>query len=224
MSLQEYAIHVSHAVRTALGNVKRMAGFFKKHYPNPKYENYFVKYSGAMYAELNNLSRAVDFMLSYAGSSADVQDFNVKELLNGLFNDTYGDIFKAEAIDPIVEIRDNFELKANRKFFEDIFENLISNSIKALKGRDEKIIKCTGVIERDVFSIYFSDNGVGVPLGDEERIFEMYYTTTANVGGAGLGLYIVRTRVESLGGKVFVADPEFTPGVTFRIDFPFNSK
>lgn len=223
MSLQDYAIHVSHAVRTALGKVKRMAEFFKERFPDPKLENIFKEYAHLIYNEMVNLNRIVDFMLSYAGSNIDMEDFNIKNHLEDLFNKSYLPVFDAEKIQHLVEIQDNFVLHANKKFFEDIFENLISNSIKALRNEKNKKIKCSGFIEDDHFVIYYSDNGEGIKPGDEEKIFEMYYTTTADLGGAGIGLYIVKTRVESLRGTISVVKNEFEPqGATFKISFPFK--
>jgi len=123
----------------------------------------------------------------------------------------------------MVEIQNYFTLNANRKFFEDIFQNLISNSIKALKDENEKKIKCLGYIKDDTFVIYFSDNGIGIPEEERERIFEIYYTNTADQGGAGIGLYIVKTRVESLNGKIEVVESEFgSKGATFKIEFPLK--
>ncbi|MBQ3945904.1 MAG: histidine kinase, partial [Alphaproteobacteria bacterium] len=53
--------------------------------------------------------------------------------------------------------------------------------------------------------------------------FGVYNTTTQDQGGAGIGLYIVKTRVESLKGKVFVTDSEFGEiGTTIRIELPFK--
>lgn len=223
MSLQDYAIHVSHAVRTALGKVKRMAEFFKERFPDPKLDDIFKDYAHLIYNEMVNLNKIVDFMLSYAGSNVDMEDFNIKNHLEDLFNKSYTPVFEAENIKHLVEIQDNFVLNANKKFFEDIFENLISNSIKALRNEDNKKIKCSGFIEDDHFVIYYSDNGEGIKKGDEEKIFEMYYTTTADLGGAGIGLYIVKTRVESLRGTISVVKNEFEPkGATFKISFPFK--
>ncbi len=223
MSLQDYAIHVSHAVRTSLGKVKRMAEFFKERFPDPKLEDIFKDYAHLIYNEMVNLNKIVDFMLSYAGSNIDMEDFNIKNHLEDLFNKSYTPVFEAENIKALIEIEDNFILHANKKFFEDIFENLISNSIKALRNESIKKIKCSGFIEDDHFVLYYSDNGEGIKSGDEEKIFEMYYTTTADLGGAGIGLYIVKTRVESLRGSISVVKNEFKPkGATFKISFPFK--
>lgn len=110
------------------------------------------------------------------------------------------------------------------KAFEDIFDNLISNSLKALKNIEgEKIIKCSGIVEKNQLVIFFSDNGVGIKEEDKFRIFDVFYTTTADFGGAGLGLFIVKSRLESMQGSIEVIDNELKPtGVTFKIVLPFK--
>ena len=150
----------------------------------------------------------------------------VAKYIENLFFENYERIFQVEGITSIVEIRDDFTIVSNYKFFEDIIENLISNSIKAVQSNTgEKIIKCSGFIDRNQFLLYFSDNGYGIDRDNWERIFEMFFTTTADIGGAGLGLYITKTRIEALKGNIEVVESEYNPyGTTFKITFPLNQK
>jgi signal transduction histidine kinase len=223
MSLQEYAAHVAHAVRTSLGKIKRQAEFFKNRYPSEKYENYFKRYAVDIYSEMKRLDKAVDFMLSYAGSNNEFEDINFKELITSLFNE-YAYRFEQDNITSQVDIEKTCSINCNRKFIEDIFENLIDNSLKALKTNSEnKIIKCSSEIDDNSIVVYFSDNGHGIPDDEKEMVFDIFYTTTANQGGAGLGLYIAKTRIEALKGTVEIVESEFRPhGVTFKITFPFK--
>lgn len=222
MSLQEYAANLSHAVRTSLGKIKRLAEFFNTEFPNQEYQSLFLTYSGRIYDEINTLGKVVDFMLSYAKAAVDIEEFSVKSVIENLFNNIYRHVFEIEGIKSQVEIRADIKLSGNKKFFEDVFENLIANSIKALAGKEEKLIKCTGEIQGDNFVCYLSDNGMGVKPGDEDKIFEIYYTTTASQGGAGLGLFIVQKRILAFKGDIEVIKPELISGATFRIKLPFK--
>lgn len=223
MSLQDYASNISHAIRTSLGKIKRQAEFFKLNFPNPKFDNIFKEYASIINEEMEVLIQVTDFMLSYASSDLDFEDFSIKKTIENLLLHNFKETFKAENISVNVEIKDDFIINANKKFFEDIFLNLISNSIKALKNFENKTIKCTGYLGDDHFVLYFSDNGMGIKKGDEKWIFGIYNTRTAELGGAGLGLYIVEKRIEALKGTVEVVTPEFQPtGATFKIMLPFN--
>lgn len=222
LSLQDYAAELSHMVKTTIGNIKSMAEFFKTDFPNPEYDDIFKDYAISIYNEMEKLSIGVKFMLSYATSGSDFETFEVFSLIKYLFEKIYKDRFDRAGIHTILEYSQELKITHNKKFFEDIFENLISNSIKALKNTSDKVIKCTGTVAEDKMTIRFSDNGCGIPPNDRERIFEIFKTTTQNDGGAGIGLFTVRKRIEALQGEIKVVEPEYTPGATFLITLPFK--
>lgn len=223
MSLQDYAANMSHAVKTSLGKIKDAAEFFNMYFPNEKYESIFSQYAKDIFVNMESLSKIINYMLNYAKSNIPFEELNVKELINNLFSE-YSFRFEKEGIISTIEIRDNFVIFANKQFFADIFQNLIDNSIKSLSQKEgKKYIKCSGYIENDQFYLYFSDNGIGIEEEQRERVFEIFYTTTAEKGGAGLGLYIVKTRLAALKGAIEVIENEFKPsGATFKITFPFK--
>ena len=77
----------------------------------------------------------------------------------------------------------------------------------------------------------FQDNGDGIPSGDEEKIFERFYTTSnildvdetdefGMVAGSGLGLSIVRDICVSNKGTVRVVNPSGEFATCFRVEIP----
>ncbi len=223
VSLQTYAAMFSHVTKHTIGHILTSAEYFYKNYPNPKLENRFIQISKNIYNELMKLRKGVDFMLKYAKSDTEIEEINLKELIENLFNDIYSDRFEKEGIKTMIEIDHNLILNYNRKAIEDIFDNLISNSIKALKGKNDKLIKCSSVTTKTSLTILFSDNGIGIEEADRYRIFDIFFTNTAEDGGAGMGLYMVKTRIESMQGEIEVVDNEIKPtGATFKITLPFK--
>lgn len=224
MSLQEYAIHIAHAVRTKLGAIKQYAEFFKNEFPNTKYEGLFIEYALQMYQEMERLNNVISFMLSYAKSNISIEEFDLKVLISNLFMDTYKTRFNAEGIGVKIHIEGNIIITGNKKFFEDIFENLIANSIKALNNTNNKIIDVRGEVIGTAFTCFISDNGCGIEKDIKGKIFDMFFTTTAEEGGAGLGLFIVKTRIKALNGTIEVIDNLLKPkGASFKITIPFKS-
>ena len=67
------------------------------------------------------------------------------------------------------------------------------------------------------------DEGLGIPRGEQERIFEKFYRVdpllTRGVGGSGLGLYICRELVQRMGGEIEV-ESEPGRGSTFTVELP----
>lgn len=222
MSLQEYAIQIAHAVRTSLGKVESKAKFFYDYYPDPDEAEYFKLYSKEIYHEMKVLDNVINFMLSYSRSNLSFDNIHISRLVSGLF-ENYKTTFNSEKITLILDIRDNLQINSNEQFFFDIFQNLISNSIKALKNNTTKLIKCSLYSENNNLIIIFSDNGYGIPFDKREWVFGLYNTTTEDTGGAGVGLFIVKTRIESLNGTIKIIDSEYgNQGVSFKIELPFK--
>lgn len=224
VSLQTYAGMLSHITRTSIGRIKREVEYIAKWiFFSEKKEN-CQKYGNYVYREMNNLDSAVDFMLKYAKDDAHFVEFNVKETIEHIFQEIYASKFSEEGIKPLLEINKDLMITYNPKSFEDIFDNLISNSFKALKNNNgEKIIKCSAIVEKEQFVIYFSDNGCGIMEEDRHRIFDVFYTTTSEQGGAGLGLFIVKSRLEAMQASIELIDNELKPtGATFKIVLPFK--
>lgn len=224
MSLQDYASEISHVVRTSISNIEDSAKFFTVHYPDPKFNDYYLKHASDIESEMQKLSSAIDFMLSYAKSNTSFSEIDLRATITSLFNKTYRSRFIKEDIHYTVEMKDSFVFVHNLKFFEDIFENLIGNSIKALKDiSGKKYIKCTGAMNDDMYEILFSDNGPGIPDKLKRKVFNIYFTTTEDSGGAGMGLYIVKTRIKAMKGSIDIIESEFKPsGTTFRICLPLK--
>jgi len=226
VSLQTYAGMLSHITRASIGKIKQYAEYLHEHFPDPQWNsnNEYVYFSAELYNEMNNLDKAVDFMLKYAKDDQNFEELDIKQILENQILNIYADIFEKENITPIVEINKELSLYYNQKAFEDIIDNLISNSIKALPANQgEKIIKCSVIVEKDKFILYFSDNGYGINEKDRDKVFDVFFTTTAEQGGAGLGLFIIKSRIEAINGKIELVENELKPtGTTFKIEFPFQ--
>jgi signal transduction histidine kinase len=213
----------SHMTKHTIGHILTSAEYFSNNYPNQKLESRFIKISKNIFNEMLKLRKGVDFMLKYAKSDTEFEEINLKSLVLNLFEEIYIDRFREENIKTEIAINSNLILNYNRKSIEDIFDNLISNSMKALKGRSNKIIKCSSVTTKNDLTILFSDNGIGINEEDKFRIFDIFYTKTAEDGGAGMGLYMVKTRVEAMQGSIEVVENEFKPsGATIKITLPFK--
>lgn len=225
MSLQDYAIHITHAVRTTVNKIREEAEYFSLFYPNEKYESMFLLYSKKMFNELTLLNKVVDYMLSYSKSNLQLNDMDFGEMVDEVLN-SYNTILNNQQ----VRVQREFQLPAhlilhtNKMFFRDILQNLIDNSIKALQHSKIKLIKLTAFIKDKELVLLFSDTGVGVPIEKREWVFGLYNTTTEDQGGGGIGLYIVKTRMEALQGSVSVINSEFgIIGTTLELKIPFKN-
>lgn len=112
------------------------------------------------------------------------------------------------------------DIVSDRLAIEQIFGNLVDNSVKYLKPGRPGDIRLRGWREpgRVVFEV--QDNGRGVAPKDHERIFDLFRRAGAqDQPGEGLGLAHVRALVYRLGGVITCAS-ELDQGATFRISLP----
>lgn len=223
VSLQSYAAMFSHMTKHTIGRIIRDSEYFAKNFPNPKLDDRFLKIAGNVYREMDLLRKGVDFMLKYAKSDTDLEEIDLKELASYLFEDIYGEVFNQNQIETEVVFPANLIVRYNKKAMEDIFDNLITNSVKAVKNAAVRKIKCTGVADSKKLTILFSDTGYGIQEENKFRIFDIFFTTTAEDGGAGMGLYMVKTRIEAMQGSIELVDSEFGDiGTTIKMTLPFN--
>ena len=76
-----------------------------------------------------------------------------------------------------------------------------------------------GCVEGDEVLLSVSDDGPGLPAGEQETIFQRFYRLRPGDGGSGLGLAIARAIVELHGGKIW-AESRPGEGATFRLALP----
>ncbi|MEJ6008061.1 ATP-binding protein [Paucibacter sp. AS339] len=69
--------------------------------------------------------------------------------------------------------------------------------------------------------LHFGDNGRGVSPEVARRLFEPYFTTRRGRGGSGLGLHIVNSLCQRMGGSISI-DPHHQPGLGFLIELPLR--
>jgi signal transduction histidine kinase len=113
------------------------------------------------------------------------------------------------------------EVKADYNRLKQVFLNLIDNAVKYSDADSQVIVKLNQQGEEAIIQV--CDQGDGIPLKHQSRIFERFYrvdeTRTRSTGGSGLGLSIVKTLVESMGGSVNVRS-RLGEGSIFTVSLP----
>ncbi|MBT0608933.1 sensor histidine kinase [Aequorivita echinoideorum] len=112
----------------------------------------------------------------------------------------------------------NIELLGNRVALEQIFINLLTNSLK-YNDKDKIIIDISCWKESKEYHFQIADNGIGIPKNKISDIFEIFKTAAENdrfgKKGNGIGLSTVKKLVERLGGTISVAS-KLGRGTTFH--------
>ncbi|MGJ3233380.1 ATP-binding protein [Marivirga sp.] len=119
------------------------------------------------------------------------------------------DILAHEIERTSAEIKGNIKsekvIKSLPLYIESILYNLISNAIKYHQKNRKPIIVFNSYSTEENVVIEISDNGMGIDLNNYgEKLFGLYKRFHFHVEGKGLGLYLVKSQVEALGGKIEV--------------------
>ncbi len=110
-------------------------------------------------------------------------------------------------------------LRARRTEIEQLFINLVSNAVQAMKGTGRLTLSTRQEGQRTLVSV--ADTGCGIPESMLAKIFDPFFTTKDPGCGTGLGLNIATKFAAKYGGRIDVAS-KIGQGTTFTIEFPID--
>jgi signal transduction histidine kinase len=107
-----------------------------------------------------------------------------------------------------------------RAMLQNILYNLVSNAIKYRSFERDLKVKVSSHRMGNAIVINIQDNGLGIDLANHnENIFKLYKRFHTHVTGKGLGLYLVKTQLDALGGYIDVKS-QLNVGTTFTVKLP----
>lgn len=152
-----------------------------------------------------------------------IQEVNVTETVLSTFQ-----LVKQKADDKKMKLNiieeDNVSINGDSSRLKQILANLINNAVVYTQENGE--VEVTIKKENEYAVIMVSDNGIGIPEDEQDRIFERFYRVdkarSRNSGGTGLGLSIVKYLVGNLNGFITV-ESKLGLGTTFIVKLPIQS-
>ncbi len=115
-----------------------------------------------------------------------------------------------------VEVSQCPEIAFSRKNLQSIVYNLVSNAVKYRSPHRHLKLRITCCVDGEYLVLSVADNGLGMDLSGENKIFTMFKRLHNHVEGSGIGLYIVRKIVDNAGGRIEV-ESQADAGSTFRV-------
>ncbi len=118
-------------------------------------------------------------------------------------------------------------LLANRDQLEQVFVNLLLNAIDATERDGTVTVSVSSEMwdaeeKRSVVQLRFVDSGKGIPEGDEQRIFEPFFSTKEKGEGTGLGLSVCKTLIDEHGGSLTI-EKTSESGSCFLVQLPVKN-
>jgi signal transduction histidine kinase len=215
---------VTHELKTPIAALRLYLDTLLLHEPEAHDRREFYE---TMNTELTRLDRLINQLLEVGrldaiGQSTETETVAVEDLLR--------QCARAACLHHKHEVSDVFEfditpiaLDSRRLLLEMIFGNLIDNAVKYGGNPPRVRVQATAHgLSRVVVRIH--DNGQGVPPENRRRIFQMFFRGSDELQrtktGTGLGLYIVRTLVSLLKGRIQVSEGANGVGSTFEVILP----
>ena len=120
-------------------------------------------------------------------------------------------------------IGDNIDFHSDSDLVTTIIEKIVENSINYVKEDKSAFVNVDIDSNNEDLKIEITDNSAGIPKDLHSKVFEMFYRGTQRSPGAGLGLYIVKSATQALGGKIELESEEKI-GTKVIVNLPMKSE
>lgn len=213
---------VSHEFKTPLGGILTSAtlvGKYKTTLDQEVRDKHLIKIIGAV----QHLNSILDDFLSVERLEKGKEvyhktNFSLSKIVNDVIYNANMLLKSGQRINYPANI-DEVVIRQDEKIVSLALTNLLHNAIKYSPEDMEIDVQVVLCEEKVIFHII--DKGIGIPVKDQKHIFERYFRAE-NVlltQGTGIGLNIVKSHIENLGGKIYFSS-EHEKGSTFSLEFP----
>ncbi|MFY0672025.1 MAG: PAS domain-containing sensor histidine kinase [Bacteroidia bacterium] len=119
---------------------------------------------------------------------------------------------------------DNLEQIVTDKFrLKTVLKNLIANAIKYSRNINDSYVRLTAKKEGRMVNVLIEDNGQGIPVNQQEKVFKMFHRANTTSKGSGLGLYIVKETTAKLKGTITLKSKE-NVGTAITLMLPIDNR
>ncbi len=227
---EQFLAKMSHEIRTPMNGIIGLTDLLLKEPTSHEQEEYLRLIKQSADNLLVIINDILDLSKIRSGKiQFEIIDINLREMMRAIFMATnIKAVEKNLNYNFSVDVQIPALVRGDRIRLNQIMLNLISNAIKFTeKGSVHYSAELIKKEESKIF-IQFKvvDSGIGIPVNEQERIFESYRQasadTTRKFGGTGLGLPIVKQLVELQGGEIFIKSKP-GEGSTFYFTLPFEN-
>ncbi len=217
--LEQFSYIISHNLRAPVANILGLAEVLQNTDVIADDEKAILKKIRSSVKRLDRVINDLNYILEFKN-----QDMQQKEWVD--FASLLEDVKISLATDPDnagVQVIDEFDgaigMHTVKSYLYSIFYNLISNSIKYRQPGVAPVINITSSSDDNKVRLSFKDNGIGIDMKTSgKHLFGLYKRFHFHIEGKGMGLYMVKTQVDALHGKITV-DSEVGKGTEFTMEF-----
>ncbi|GEM_PF-294380 len=216
--LASFAHIASHNLRAPVGNLSVLLDYFNQS-DDPEEKAVIWKKFERVISHLSNTLNQLTEMLK-------IKEDTEKEREIILFEDVFSKIremLSAQIMQYKAEVTSDFSEAPNilypLSYVESIFLNLLSNALKYRSPERALKVHFKTASNNGQIMLKVNDNGIGINLKKHgDKLFGLHKVFTRHPEARGVGLFLVKTQVEAMGGTIF-AESEVNNGTTFHILF-----
>lgn len=219
--LEQFSYIVSHNIRAPLSSILGLADILDRSI-DEKDRQFALAGITKSAKNLDSVIKDLNDILKTRREISEIKvDVSFTELVKNIQESLRYLINESEAI-----INYNFDeadsISTIKSYMQNVFYNLISNSIKYAREGIPPRIDIWTEKKNDKIILNFSDNGIGIDLERHgHQLFGLYKRFNLSVEGKGIGLYMVKTQVEALNGSIKVIST-LNKGTHFAITLATN--
>lgn len=216
--LDEFAHIISHNLRSPVGNIKALIGLLNNDSSISDYQQIFEKLKNVS----NNLGETMNELMETLKVKKETAiervELRFREVFDKVVQSMEGELIQNEA-EVTFDFNDAPTLIYSKSYLESIFQNLLNNAIKYRSSQRAPAIRVTTSMEGESVTLRVQDNGMGIDLAKYgDKLFGLHKTFHEHKDARGVGLFLVKTQIEALGGSIW-AESEVNKGTTFIIRF-----
>lgn len=203
--LEKFAYITSHNLRAPVVNIVSLLELLNKEDLSDQNNTVIIsKVEQSVLRLENTLNDLIEVVSAKKLAHTQKSKLSIAEVCKHVISNLESQLLKVDA-DIIFNFDTHDELIYVRNVLESILQNLLTNSIK-YRNPDKKLkIEISTHFDGEYTYLYVRDNGIGFDsdaMG--QKIFRLYERLNYNIEGKGLGLYLIKTQIESLNGKIDV--------------------
>ena len=220
--LKQFSYITSHNLRAPLSNLTGLLNLIDDiPIENPELKELIEGFSTSTHLLNETINDLVKVIIIKDNPSIKKEKVLIRDVFESVFNQLN---FLINIHKPIlkIELSEEYIGNINKSYLESIFLNLMTNSIKYRSTTNQLKITITSKTIEDNLIIIFKDNGIGIDMNrNKNKIFGLYQRFHNHPDSKGLGLYLVKSQVESMGGNISV-ESKVGKGTTFTLTFKNN--
>jgi len=219
--LDNFVYTASHDLKAPILNVEGLLKALEKQLDAQTRQQESVRQIyGLLYASVNRFKSTIGDLTEVARiskeSTEDVVRIAVAAMLEEVLQDLAPQLREAGTR---VDTRlDCPEFDFSRKNLKSVLYNLVGNAVKYRSPDRPSLVRITCRTQGNYYMLTVEDNGLGMDMRQQDKIFALFKRLHTHVEGTGIGLYIVKKIIENAGGKIEV-ESQVGVGSTFTAYF-----